>query len=71
MNISVTVLKVGSFSRVVSVPAGSTIESALRVADVSPDGMSFAKNGRPATLGTTLEDGDTVSLTAKVVGGKR
>lgn len=63
------VMRIGSGTREVEIPDGSAVRNALTAAQFETRGASVSVNGIEATMDTALQDGDTVSLVAKVEGG--
>ena len=67
----VKILKLGSATREVDIPSGSTVADALAKAELDNAGYSLTVNGLGAGAGTALSDHDIVTLVPKVEGGIR
>lgn len=67
--ITVDVTKVPGAMRTVTLEVGSTVEDALRVADIElGSGYEVRVDGDNATVTDTLEDGSTVVVTKMIKG---
>ncbi len=68
--VAVTVASFGQGRFQLRLPAGSaTVGEAARLAGVDLQGRRVAVNGRVADAGTTVSEGDQVSVVPRVVGG--
>ena len=65
----VKILKLGSATREVDIPAGSNVTDALAKAELDNAGYSLTVNGMGCGAGTSLSDHDIVTLVPKVEGG--
>ena len=66
----IKILRLGSATREVDIPAGSTVTDALAKADLESAGYALSVNGLGAGLGTALNDHDVVVCTPKIEGGR-
>jgi len=67
--IKIDVVRAGTPRVEVEVPFGSTVECAIREAELNPAGHQMTVNGIGATVQTGLQNGDTVFLSPKIDGG--
>lgn len=67
--VSVKVLKLGSSPVPVNVVEGSLIQDVLNSAGIDPHGYSISLNGLGATTGTSVENGDVITMNPKIEAG--
>ena len=65
----IKILRLGSATREVDIPAGSTVSDALAKAEMGSEGYSLTVNGLGASLGTSVCDADVVTMVGKIEGG--
>jgi sulfur carrier protein ThiS len=63
MAIKVCIGELGSQAKEVILEDNSTVKQALKAAEVETENMSISVNNEIATLETTLEDSDLVTIT--------
>lgn len=63
MAIKVCIGELGSQAKEVILEDNATVKQALKAADVETENMSISVNNEIATLETTLEDSDLVTIT--------
>jgi putative ubiquitin-RnfH superfamily antitoxin RatB of RatAB toxin-antitoxin module len=68
--IIVKIAPLGEVVREVSITSGTTVEEALRIANVSLNGRSITLNDEDANIGTPITETDSVvALITKMKGG--
>ena len=66
----IKLLRLGHSTRILDIPAGSTIGDAISEAGMATEGHSLSLNGLGAALNASLSDGDVVVVTPKIEGGR-
>lgn len=65
----VRLLKLGHAAKEVDVPAGSSVEEAIKASGFDTEGFSISCNGSGAMLSSPVHEGDVIALVMKVEGG--
>jgi len=66
----IKILMLGNSAQQIDVPEGSTLTDAFAAANLNTAGYSIMKNGSPANMITGVSEGDIVTLSPKIEGGK-
>jgi len=66
----VKILRLGESAKEVDIPEGRTIAEAIIAAGFSADHCTIMKNGSPANTITPVSEGDVVTLSVKIEGGR-
>jgi len=66
----IRLLKLGHAAKEVEVPAGATVEEAIRASLMETNGYSITCNGTGAMLSSPVHEGDVIALVPKVEGGR-
>jgi sulfur carrier protein ThiS len=66
----IKILKLGESAKEVDIPEGRTIAEAIIASGFSADHCTIMKNGSPASTITPVSEGDVVTLSVKIEGGR-
>jgi sulfur carrier protein ThiS len=70
VKMKVTLITFGGGRELVEVPDGATVGDVLEAAGASSEGYKIQRNGVTTSPSATVEDGDILTVTPKVEGGR-
>ena len=66
----IKILRLGHSATEIEVPSGSTVKDAIEKSGLPCEGFSLTVNGLTETTGSSLNDGDVLTMVPKVAGGR-